>query len=307
MYFVRFLMRVSRNEAKKEMKKLGFKCLALGLAVAMLLSLAACKSLSGDDGGNTTTTAVNGADPSDAPTTMGNTQNAAQVQAREAAQPTVPTTKAEILALYTSVMNKAKSEKPAYTKMEYQEITEKNFDQAAVNIALSLASRFMTTKEKAESDPEIHEKGADTTYFPLYEGSAGCLLAPEDAEEAIQTAACRELSDGNYEIVITLNPETDPEPFVSYHGQMFSPISKKVIDTEIEKLRVVKPEYYSIYYHDCTATLVLNPHTQEIVSLRQMTYVQITAKGAIEVKPIRFEIDGTAALQNTLEITDFQY
>ena len=60
-------------------------------------------------------------------------------------------------------------------------------------------------------------------------------------------------------------------------------------------------------FHDCTATLVLNPHTQEIVSLRQMTYVQITAKGAIEVKPIRFEIDGTAALQNTLEITDFQY
>lgn len=301
------MIRVPRNEGEKKMKKLGFKCLVLGLTVAMLFSLAACKSSSGDDG-NTTTTAANGANFSEVQTTVSSAQNATQPQARDAAaQPTVPTTKTDILALYTAVMNKAKSEKPAYKKMEYQEITEKNFDQAAVNIALSLASRFMTTKEKAESDPEIHEKGADATYFPLYEGSAGCLLAPANADKAIKTATCRELPDGNYEIVITLNPETDPEPFVSYHGQMFSPISKKVIDTEIEKLRVVKPEHYSIYYHDCTATLVLNPQTQEIVSLRQMTYVQITAKGAIEVKPIRFDIDGTAALQNTLEITDFQY
>lgn len=301
-------MGIQRNEVEKEMKKLGFKCLALGLTVAMLFSLAACQFSLGDDADNTTTTAVNGANSSEVQTTASSTQTPTQPQARDAAaQPAVPTTKTEILALYTSAMNKAKSEKPAYKKMEYQEITEKNFDQAAVNIALSLASKFMTTKEKAENNPEMHAKGAEATYFPLYEGSAGCSIAPANADKAIKTATCRQLSDGNYEIVITLNPETDPEPFVSYHGQMFSPISKKVIDTEIENLRVVKPEYYSIYYHDCTATLVLNPQSLEIVSLRQMTYVQITAKGAIEVKPIRFEIDGTAALQNTLEITDFQY
>ena len=38
----------------------------------------------------------------------------------------LPSTKAEILALYTTVMNKAKAGKPGFKKVEYQEITKKN-------------------------------------------------------------------------------------------------------------------------------------------------------------------------------------
>ena len=239
------------------------------------------------------------------------TTEAAQVPApaaaAKAAQPSVPTSKADILRLYTEVMNKAKSEKPAYRKMEYQEVTEKNFEQAAVNVALGLASQFMTSEEKAKKNPELHEKGAPAPYFPLYEGEVGCMLDPADAEKAIEKASCRKLSDGNYEIVMTLKPETDPEPFTSYHGQVFAPISRKVIDAEIEKLRVVKPERYSIDYHDCTATLVFNPQSKEIASLLQMTYVTITAKGVIDLGLVEYAIDGSAALENTLTITDFQY
>lgn len=276
---------------------------AVFLAGVLLLLSAGC-------GGEPQTQPPNTTAPAEtAPTTQ--TTEAAQAPApaaaAEATQPVVPTTKADILRLYTEVMNKAKSEKPAYHKMEYQEVTEKNFEQAAVNIALSLASQFMTSKEKAEKNPEIHEKGAPAPYFPLYEGEVGCMLDPADAEKAIEKAACRKLSDGNYEIVITLKPETDPEPFTSYHGQVFAPISRKVIDTEIEKLRVVKPERYSIDYHDCTATLVFNPQSKEIASLLQMTYVTITAKGVIDLGLVEYAIDGTAALENTLTITDFQY
>lgn len=297
------------------MKKPWFRCIAMGMAAAMLFSLAACGGeadpSAGESGNQPAVPAMGNTEVESA--TAGETETAPvpvteeDTSQPETTEPALPSTKAEILALYTAAMNKAKSEKPAYHKVEYQEITEKNFDGKAVNTVLSLASKFMTTPEKAQKNPEIHEKGADVTYFPVYEGGAGCLIAPENAEAAIQSASCKELPDGNYEIVITLNEETDPEPLESYHGQMFSPLSRKVIDGELEKLSVVQTEYYSILYHDCTATLVVHPETQQIVSLRQRMYCLITAKGAIDMGIIHFDIDGNATLQNTLQITDFQY
>lgn len=295
-----------------KMKKFGFNCISLGLVTGLLFSLAACGGTGEPAAESESRDAVPAVAESATametdPTTPATEQETGVPTTEAETQPALPSTKAEILELYTEAMNKAKSGKPAYHKVEYQEITEKNFDGKAVNTVLSLASKFMTTPEKATKNPEIHEKGADTTYFPVYEGSAGCLIAPEKAEEAIESASCKELGDGNYEIVITLNEETDPEPLESYHGQMFSPISRKVIDGELEKLSVVKTEYYSILYHDCTATLVVNPETLEIVSLYQRMYCLITAKGAIDMGIIHFDIDGNATLQNTLQITDFQY
>lgn len=294
------------------MKKFGFRCASLGLATVLLSSLAACGGTDDPAAESESHEAVPAV--AESVTAMG-TDTAVPATEQETGaptteaetQPVIPSTKAEILALYTKAMNKAKSGKPAYHKVEYQEITEKNFDGKAVNTVLSLASKFMTTPEKAMKNPEIHEKGTDVTYFPVYEGSAGCLIAPENAEKAIESASCKKLGDGNYEIVITLNEETDPEPLESYHGQMFSPLSRKVIDGELEKLSVVKTEYYSILYHDCTATLVVNPETLEIVSLKQRMYCLITAKGEIDMGIIHFDIDGNATLQNTLQITDFQY
>ena len=228
-------------------------------------------------------------------------------RAGESASENLPSTKAEILALYTKALNQAKSEKPAYKKIEYQEITEKNFDGRAINTALSLASHFMTTPEKANKNPEMHPKGGDTTWFPVYNGSAGCMIDAQSANQAIRQASCKKLSNGNYQISITLNPETDPEPLVSYHGQMFSPASKKDIDAELAKISIVQAEHYSILYHDCTATLVVNPKSNQIVSLEQIMHCLITAKGAIQVGLIHIPIDGSASLRNTLRITDFQY
>ena len=304
------------------MKKSAMRCLALGLSAAALFSLAACggeeNAATGDSSDpsgipaaesmvtESAAAAESDTAPSQAPES-GTPQDPGQpVQARGSDQPAIPSTKAEILSLYTEVMNKAKSEKPAYQKIEYQEITERNFDSGAVNTVLKLAGLFMTTEEKATKNPEQHAKGADMTYFPVYEGSAGCLINPADADKAIEKASCRALSDGNYEIVITLKQETNPEPLISYHGQMFSPISKKVIDQEIEKLGVVNAEYYSVTYHDCTATLVFNPNNHQIVSLGQKMYCLIEAKGTIDMV-LHFDIDGNATLENTLQITNFQY
>ncbi len=304
------------------MKKFAMRCLALSLSAAVLFSLTACggeeNTPTGESSGASELPTAESTAPESVPAGESDTapsqvqesgagQDPAQpAQARGVEQPDIPSTKAEILTLYTEVMNKAKREKPAYQKIEYQEITDRNFDSGAVNTVLKLAGLFMTTEEKATKNPEKHEKGADVTYFPVYEGSAGCLIDPADADKAIEKASCRELQNGNYEIVITLKPETNPEPLVSYHGQMFSPISKKVIDQEIENLGVIKAEYYSVTYHDCTATLVFNPNNHQIVSLGQKMYCLIEAKGAIDMI-VHFDIDGNATLENTLQITNFQY
>lgn len=87
----------------------------------------------------------------------------------------------------------------------------------------------MTSPEKANANPAINQKGGDMTWFPVYNGSAGCLIAQGDADKAIQSASCTKLDNGNYKLVIKLRPETNPEPLASYHGKMFSPLSKKIL------------------------------------------------------------------------------
>mgnify|MGYP000482468389 CR=1 FL=1 len=110
--------------------------------------------------------------------------------------------KAEILALYTTVMNKAKAGKPGFKKVEYQEITKKEFDSNAVNWVLDQAGNYMTSPEKANANPAINQKGGDMTWFPVYNGSAGCLIAQGDADKAIQSASCTKLDNGNYNSII---------------------------------------------------------------------------------------------------------
>lgn len=314
------------------MKKHGFRWISICMAAFMVLSMAACggggetDTSSGESGQSAAAVADNSetldgaesesagasasaADPSATVLPGESTTEQGGIPEPSRGEPTktpqaekLPATKAEILALYTTVMNKAKAGKPAYKKVEYQEITEKNFDGRAVNIILGLASGFMTTPEKANKNPENHPKGGDTTWFPVYNGTAGCMIAQKDADKAIKKASCQKLSNGNYEIVITLNSETNPEPLVTYHGKMFSPLSRKDIDAELAKISIAKVESYSILYHDCTATLVLNPKNNQIVSLQQIMYCKITAKGTVV-----FKIDGNATLRNTLKITNFQY
>lgn len=317
------------------MKKQGLRRLAFCMALAMVFTLSAC---GGDDdtnvssgesgqpaasveGGSETVGAGESAsadvgvsaDPSATPVSGDSTAAPEQpgVSQREQPPETVqaeklPATKAEILALYTAAMNKAKSGKPGFKKVEYQEITKKNFDSSAVNWILDQAGKYMTSPEKANANPGINQKGGDMTWFPVYNGSAGCMIAQKDADKAIQKASCTKQSNGNYRLVITLKPETNPEPLTSNHGKMFSPLSKKDIDGELSKLSLLlRVDHYAVDYRDCTATLVLNPKTNQIISLDQIMYCDITAKGRI--KPLFMDIDGGATLRNTLKITDFKY
>ena len=226
---------------------------------------------------------------------------------------------AEVLKAYTVVMDKAKSEKPGFTKIEYQTLpsgpNERVVSEGAnlVGTLLNLVDKLgiMTTEDKAQ--PEVHAKGDDTKWFPVYQGQKGCYLTDANA---IQDYSYEELSNGNVKITIVLKAEQNPEPISngmsvppSNTGCMFSPLAKKDIDNTINGgvvQAVIKNVNYSLNYHDCKAILEYNPKNNQIVKLEQYMNVAISGSGKITFPPTKITID-KQELYNTLIITDFKY
>jgi len=223
-----------------------------------------------------------------------------------------PTTPAQILAAYTTVMNKAKASKPAYKKIEYQTLPTKDqhMEGSVVAKLLPQANRFMTTKDEVKT--ENNAKGSDMKWFPLYKASKGCLLKNANA---IKTASFAKLPNGNYKITIVLKNEVNPEPYKSGNsapsnvGAMFDPIEKASIDDTLKNDSAVKilisDAKYSLTYMNCTAVLEYNPKTNRVVSLEQnmSTFINITAGKVLHM----FSCVGTAMLYNKLKVWDVKY
>ncbi|MCL2512280.1 MAG: hypothetical protein FWF08_00140 [Oscillospiraceae bacterium] len=253
-----------------------------------------------------------------AATTTANQQDGAETPTTEPSAPvnTNEKSKAEILAIYTEVMNKAKTDQPKRSQKEYQTIPgdaanrQINASATIINQLLNLAGNFMTTEDQAEW--ENFDKGNDMRWFPVNKTAKGCLLTDANA---IKEAKYEILPNGNAQVTIVLNDENNPEPpddgattSPSYHGAMFSPLSKNEIDAEILGNSLVtallKDVDYSLVYHDCTAVLEFNPDTKQIVNLDHEMVVEITAKAtALFV----VKIDLVQQLYNNLKVKDFEY
>jgi len=233
----------------------------------------------------------------------------------------VPSTKAEILAAYTAVMNKAKTDAPEYKKKEYQAIPEDKRDiqkgKTLISVMLNLAGFFMKEEDKAEV--ETQNKGSDMKWFPVYKAlpdkvkSPGCLLTNTDA---IKSAKCDPLANGNYKITIVLNDEMNPEPYkegqlkaTSNHGNMFSPLARSEIEDTLKndsKVNwAVKDPNFDLKYYDCTAELTYDPETNQIITLNQYVNVKINIKEPTKVTGM--SVVGSAVLVNTLKIKDVKY
>lgn len=256
-------------------------------------------------------------------TTQATTQGAAQTETTvpasaesttAAAENGLPVTPAEILAKYTQVMDKAKSEGPAHKKVEYQAIPEDkvSFEGGVFDKILPLASLFFTTEEDARANPEIREKGGDMYWFPVYKVSKGCLLT--DASK-IKSATCTEQADGNVKITIVLldedNPEPPPEGATSCDnavGSLFTPIMLADVHNTLQNDSavkfVVKDVDFDLNYYDCTAELVYNPANDQIVSLDHYMHILIKINSG---KVLGMSAVGTAVLDNYLYFSDFQY
>lgn len=302
------------------------KFVALLLVFSFVFALAAC----GGKDDNTTTTATTALSQEE-DTTAAEETTAAVDETTVAGEETtaagdetttaldalkLPETKEEILAAYTAVMNKAKDDKPAFKKIEYQELPDDansrviTEGKTLVKTVLPIAENFMTTKDKATSNPEVREKGNNMRWFPIYKSPKGCVLTDVSA---IKSASAKELPNGNYQLTIYLNSEKNPEPVAdgasvspSKTGGMFSPLSKAEIDKELNGdfvSKVIKNIVYDLTYHDCKAVLTYNPKTNQVVELDQLSYVTIVGSG----KVLGMGFGVKQELVNTMKIYDVQY
>lgn len=235
-------------------------------------------------------------------------------------------TKADIVYIYALVMNKAKQDKPGFTKVEYQELPggEENrvvaeggdkVTEEDVNKLMGFIEGLdvFVPKEEAEKEPYIHEKGdADMTLFPVFFREKGSYLTDPNG---IESFTYKVLPNGNVKMTFVLVSEDNPEPIAensnvapSYTGAVFAPMSKERIDGTVYHPIVTvfaKDIEYSLRYHDCTVELEFNPETLQVVSLNQFANVSI--KGSGNVVGIGFIGLERQELLSKVYIKDFKY
>jgi hypothetical protein len=307
------------------------KIMALLMTLTLIFSLAACTGGSNKEtttaAGETTTAAGETTTAAGETTTAaGETTTAAGETTTAAGETTAaigetttavpvtafPTTKAQILAAYTTVMNKAKVDKPAYNKVEFQALpkADQHMDGAVISAILPLATSFMT--QEKDATVENNPKGSDMKWFPVGKSTKGCLLTNVNA---IKTATCVKLANGDYKITIILKDEVNPEPYSSgptapsYVGAMFDPIERASIDDTLKNdstvNKVVKDVNFSLTYQNSTAVLEYNPKTNQVVTLNQNMYTFIDIQSGKVL--LLFTAVGTAVLTNTMKIWNVKY
>lgn len=235
-------------------------------------------------------------------------------------------TKADIVNIYATIMNKAKADKPGFTKVEYQELpgdpANRVVSQGEEHVTAEYIEKLFgfiedlgvfVPKEKAEADPYIHEKGDDDmSKFPVFSREKGSYLTDP---KAIEKYTYTKLPNGNIKMSFVLVPENNPEPIgentnvaPSYTGAVFSPMSKQQIDGTVYHPVVTvfaKDIQYSLRYHDCSVVVEFNPNTMQIVYLEQVANVSIKGQGDV----VRVGIIGVERqeLIGTVIIKDLKY
>ncbi len=235
-------------------------------------------------------------------------------------------TKADIVNIYALVMNKAKADKPGFTKVEYQElpggeeyrvigegsekVTEEDIDKL---LSFVEGLDVFVPKDEALANPYVHEKGdADMTLFPVFFREKGSYLTDPNG---IESYTYKVLPNGNIKMTFVLVSENNPEPIAensnvapSYTGAVFAPMSKQQIDGTVYHPIVTifaKDIEYSLRYHDCSVELEFNPNTLQVVSLNQFANVSI--KGSGNVVGIGVVGVERQELLSTVMIKDFKY
>ena len=324
------------------MKKNAVRILALALTAVMLIACASCSQTllvrfvdkDGNDiqlpaigvgGGSAAPVAdTQPAAPATQPAAPADTQPASDAapaadSGSDAAAPAdaapaadtgaLPTDNAGILTLYTKLVDEMKAAKPAYRRIEYQDLPEEHRNLGTVaNAVMGIANGMITTKEKVEADPSIHNQGDDPNNIPIRDNPKGCLLT--DASK-IKSASCKDNGDGTATLVITLVDEDNPKPVEGgattsqYHtSAMFFPMDQAGIDNIVDKFKaVVTMNSLVLTYTDCTVTCVFDTVTQKIKTLTYVEPVDIKVDG----KAVFIPINGSARLVDTMEITEIAY
>ena len=228
----------------------------------------------------------------------------------------VPGTPAEVLAAYTEVMNKAKKDAKSMRKLEYQQLGadskfEANYTENPTVVNF-LNDNIMTSRDKSMKEDRYTQGTGDMVgELPISKNPLGCLAKDPGG---LSKATARQLSNGNIELTLVMKPEDNPEPAnqgapasPSRTGEVFNPMSKAGVDDIISKfswLFTTKPTVTTRYF-DCKSTLVYNPNTKQIVSLRQDYNVKIDILTGVVLWA--FNAVGYAILENVMVCDNFSY
>jgi len=252
------------------MKKL-LSILALLLAAAMLFAACGPKEPVNADESETTDITTTAPEPTvdELVTDEGETTTEAEI-------PPLPQGKKEILAAYTAVVDKVKTDAPQYLNNDWQ--TMSNVDMSGITYGLvsGIAGGFLETKEQSSVGTQTAGNHPKWFALPTATHKVGCVLTDTSK---IESASATKSGD-YYVIKITLVLEKDPymnidNPYActSWHGRMFD-----VIDiTEVTEYAKIIPGFNANNTY-CTfkgtATLKYNPATNECVSLEHVIDVR---------------------------------
>lgn len=225
----------------------------------------------------------------------------------------IPQGNEAILKKYTQLMDDAKAKQVGYNKVEYQAIPEEKANLGGIlDKIMPVASTFFVDEATARANPENFPKGGDMKWFPLYETSKGCVLT--DLSK-IEKATSEKLADGNVKLTIELVDEMNPEPIDAgattcnnHIGAMFNPIRRRDVDDVLQNnfavKMLIKDLDFDLKYYDCTAELIYNPETDQIVSGDLYMHILIIINSG---KVAGSDVTGDAVLDNAMHLTDFVY
>lgn len=225
----------------------------------------------------------------------------------------IPQGNEAILKKYTQLMDDAKAKQVGFNKVEFQAIPEEKANLGGIlDKIMPVASTFFVDEETARANPENFPKGGDMKWFPLYETTKGCVLT--DVSK-IEKATSEKLSDGNVKLTIELVDEMNPEPIDAgattcnnHIGAMFNPIRRRDVDDVLQNnfavKMLIKDLDFDLKYYDCTAELIYNPETDQIVSADLYMHILIIINSG---KVAGSDVTGDAVLDNAMHLTDFVY
>lgn len=224
--------------------------------------------------------------PSTTPDGTGGTSTAPAETQTAAAQAKLPQTKAEILAAYTAVVNKVKTDMPLYYNNDWQTVSNVDMSGGTYALLSTAAKAFLEPKE--ESNPGTHQAGTHAEYFalPTETHKVACVLTDTSK---IESASCTQSGDA-YIIKITLAAEKDPDrnrdnPYAvkGWHGRIFDVMEINQVTDYAKKIPGLNADNAYCTYKG-TATLKYNPKTNECISLDHIVDVRVfLGSGAAKV------------------------
>ncbi len=202
----------------------------------------------------------------------------------------------QVIDIYAELMDNAKTLKPGFIKIEYQDLPGDAQNRVVTEGAESIETVFgfvkslglIVDEQTAKNEPYIHQKGDEMTKFPVFDRAKGSYLTDP---KGVKSYTYQKDKNGNIKLTFTLVDEINPEPIAensntapSYTGAVFSPMSKEKIDNTVNHPIVTafaKNIKYSLTYHDCRVEMVFNPENGQIISLNHFAYVRLSGSGDV--------------------------